>query len=309
MIKFVDILKEDEEVIKIPKLDTPTNRKLMNFISKKFDFDYFRQQADKLSLEHKSHLIFNRYMKGWSIEKRELPYKNMYQFMADTLALPKSKIRELAFLLITNLKVENWLTDPILEPYDYYIYVVEYYDDYVSDEEEEDCETCEECGGSGYEDADCEYCDGEGNITDDETGEEEECDECGGSGASNEDCHWSGVDTEICETRYYKNLDKWRMKLISPVKLPTPGEEVGDYYTEDKTEWMDKISDIEGVIVLGDYNWDTEQEEYDPDEDSYKSKLYEKENKIVWFGYEPLREVLEKTPIHNSTHPFRFVVR
>ena len=309
MIKFVDILKEDEEVIKIPKLDTPTNRKLMNFISKKFDFDYFRQQADKLSLEHKSHLIFNRYMKGWSIEKRELPYKNMYQFMADTLALPKSKIRELAFLLITNLKVENWLTDPILEPYDYYIYVVEYYDDYVSDEEEEDCETCEECGGSGYEDADCEYCDGEGNITDDETGEEEECDECGGSGASNEDCHWCGGDTEICETRYYKNLDKWRMKLISPVKLPTPGEEVGDYYTEDKTEWMDKISDIEGVIVLGDYNWDTEQEEYDPDEDSYKSKLYEKENKIVWFGYEPLREVLEKTPIHNSTHPFRFVVR
>ena len=309
MIKFVDILKEDEEVIKIPKLDTPTNRKLMNFISKKFDFDYFRQQADKLSLEHKSHLIFNRYMKGWSIEKRELPYKNMYQFMADTLALPKSKIRELAFLLITNLKVENWLTDPILEPYDYYIYVVEYYDDYVSDEEEEDCETCEECGGSGYEDADCEYCDGEGNITDDETGEEEECDECGGSGASNEDCHWCGGDTEICETRYYKNLDKWRMKLISPVKLPTPGEEVGDYYTEDKTEWMDKISDIEGVIVLGDYNWDTEQEEYDPDEDSYKSKLYEKENKIVWVGYEPLREVLEKTPIHNSTHPFRFVVR
>ena len=84
---------------------------------------------------------------------------------------------------------------------------------------------------------------------------------------------------------------------------------MGDYYTEDKTEWMDKISDIEGVIVLGDYNWDTEQDEYDPDEDSYKSKLYEKENKIVWFGYEPLREVLEKTPIHNSTHPFRFVVR
>ena len=334
MIKFVDILKEDEEVIKIPKLDTPTNRKLMNFISKRFDFDYFRQQADKFSLEHKSHLIYNGYIKGDDKKNRDLPYRNMYEFMEDTLALPKSKIRELAFLLITNLKVENWLTDPILEPYDYYIYVVEYYDDYVSDEEEENCETCEECGGSGYENEDCGYCDGEGelnyecgmcdgsgSITDDE-GEEEQCDdcggsgteestcdECGGSGESNEDCHWCGGDTEICETRYYKNLDKWRMKLISPVKLPTPGEEVGDYYTEDYSDWMDKIGEIEGVIVLGDYNWDSEQDEYDVDNDSYKSELYEKENKIAWFGYEPFREVLENTPIHKPTHPFRFVVR
>ena len=49
MIKFVDILKEEEEVIKIPTLDTPINRKLMNIISKKFDLDYFREQADKWS--------------------------------------------------------------------------------------------------------------------------------------------------------------------------------------------------------------------------------------------------------------------
>ncbi len=333
MIKFVDILKEQEEIIEVPKLDTPTNRKLMNIISKKFDFDYFREQADKWNLGHKSHIFFNRYMKGDN-KNRDLPYNNMEQFMDGTLALPKSKIRELAFLLITNLKVENWLTDPILEPYDYYYYTVDYYDDYISDEEEEDCETCDECGGSGYEDEDCGYCDGEGevnyecgmcdgsgSITDDE-GEEEECDECGGSGneetecdechgggRSNEDCHWCGGETEICETHYYKQLDKLKIKLISPVKLPTPGEEVGDYYTEDYTDWMEKVSEIDGVIVLGEYHWDQEQDEYDPDDDNYKSELYEKENKITWFYEEPFRKVLESTPIHNSSHPFKFVVR
>ena len=334
MIKFIDILKEQQEIIEVPKLDTPINRKLMNFISKKFDLDYFREQADKWSLGHKSHIFFNRYMKGDDNKNRDLPYNNMQQFMDGTLALPASKIRELAFLLITNLKVENWLTDTILEPYDYYYYTVDYYDDYVSDEEEEDCETCDECGGSGYEDEDCGYCDGEGevnyecgmcdgsgSITDDE-GEEEECDECGGSGneetecdechgqgRSNEDCHWCGGETEICETHYYKQLDKLKIKLISPVKLPAPGEEVGDYYTEDYTDWMEKVSEIDGVIVLGEYNWDQEQDEYDPDNDSYKSELYEKANKIDWFEEEPFREVLERTPIHNSTHPFKFVVR
>ena len=333
MIKFIDILKEQQEIIEVPKLDTPTNRKLMNIISKKFDFDYFREQADKWNLGHKSHIFFNRYMKGDN-KNKDLPYNNMEQFMDGTLALPKSKIRELAFLLITNLKVENWLTDPILEPYDYYYYTVDYYDDYVSDEEEEDCETCDECGGSGYEDEDCGYCDGEGevnyecgtcdgagSITDDE-GEEEECDTCGGSGneevecdechgqgRSNEDCHWCGGETEICETHYYKQLDKLKIKLISPVKLPTPGEEVGDYYTEDYTDWMEKVSEIDGVIVLGEYTWDSEQDEYDSDDDNYKSELYEKANKISWFYEEPFRKVLEKTPIHNSSHPFKFVVR
>ena len=44
------------------------------------------------------------------------------------------------------------MTDPILEPYDYYYYDIRYYDDYVSDEEEEECDTCEDCGGSGYDD-------------------------------------------------------------------------------------------------------------------------------------------------------------
>ena len=102
MIKFVDILKEEEEVIKIPTLDTPINRKLMNIISKKFDLDYFREQADKWSLRHKSHIFFNRYMKGDDQKNRDLPYNNMQQFMDGTLALPESKIRELAFLLITN---------------------------------------------------------------------------------------------------------------------------------------------------------------------------------------------------------------
>ena len=32
-------------------------------------------------------------------------------------------------------------------------------------------------------------------------------------------------------------------------------------------------------------------------------------NKIDWFYEEPFRKVLETTPIHNSSHPFKFVVR
>ncbi len=147
-----------------PKLDTPVNRKLMNILSQKFDFDYFRNVADKWSLGSKRHIFFNRYIKGDEEKTRDLPYDNMNQFMKDSLFLDDDKINELAFLLITNLKVENWLTDPILEPYDYYFYELDYYDDYVSDEEDEDCSSCDECGGSGYEDEDCGYCDGEGET-------------------------------------------------------------------------------------------------------------------------------------------------
>ena len=48
MIKFVDILKEQEEIIQVPKLDTRANRKLMNIISKKFDFDYYSNSPKSL---------------------------------------------------------------------------------------------------------------------------------------------------------------------------------------------------------------------------------------------------------------------
>ena len=240
----------------------------------------------------------------------------------------------MAFLLVTNLKIKNWMTDPILEPYDYYYYDIRYYDNYVSDEEEENCETCEECGGSGYEDEDCGYCDGEGevnyecgmcdgsgSITDNE-GEEEECyecggsgreehdcDECGGDGRSNEDCHWCGGETEICNTMYYKELSEMGIRLISPVKLPSPGELVGGYHTESYTDWKNKIENDEGLIVLNNEVFDTQQDDYDIDDDSYKSPLYEKEDKIFYFEETTLRSEMEEWRFGQTGHPFKIVLR
>ena len=37
----------------------------------------------------------------------DLPYNNIYEFMKNTLFLDEDKINELAFLLVTNLKVEG----------------------------------------------------------------------------------------------------------------------------------------------------------------------------------------------------------
>ena len=340
MIKFINILEEyganfRKDNYTAIKLDTPINRKLMNIISKKFDFDYFRGAASKWSWDNKRHIFFNRYFKGNDEEKnRDLPYDNIYEFMKDSLFLDEDKRNELAFLLVTNLKVKNWMTDPILEPYDYYYYDIRYYDNYVSDEEEENCETCEECGGSGYEDEDCGYCDGEGevnyecgmcdgsgSITDDE-GEEEECDECGGSGReehdcdecggdgrSNEDCHWCGGETEICNTMYYKELSEMGIRLISPVKLPSPGELVGGYHTESYTDWKNKIENDEGLIVLNNEVFDTQQDDYDIDDDSYKSPLYEKEDKIFYFEETTLRSEMEEWRFSQTGHPFKIVLR
>lgn len=339
MIKFINILEEyganfRKDNYTAIKLDTPINRKLMNIISQKFDFDYFRGAADKWGWSSKKHIFFNRYFKGGLTNDHDLPYNNIYEFMKDSLFLDEDKINELAFLLVTNLKVKDWLTDPILEPYDYYFYDISYYDDYVSDEEEEDCDVCDECGGSGYEDDDCSYCDGdgeqrlecgycdgEGSIRDEEGEEEQcdecngdgyeevECDECHGNGTSGDDCYYCDGETEICNTIYYKQLNKMKIKLISPVKLPTPGEEVGDYYTEDYTDWMEKVSEIDGVIVLGERNWDQEQDEYDPDNDSYKSELYEKANKIDWFEENTLRNEMENWRFGQLGHPFKSVLR
>jgi len=340
MIKFINIMEEyganfRKDNYTAPKLDTLINRKLMNIISQKFDFDYFRGAADKWGWSSKRHIFFNRYFKGNDEEKnRGLPYNNIYQFMKDSLFLDEDKVNELAFLLATNLKVKDWMTDPILEPYDYYYYDIRYYDDYVSDEEEEECETCEECGGSGYEDEDCGYCDGEGEQRlecgycggegsfRDEEGEEEqcdecngdgyeevECDECHGDGRSDEDCHWCGGDTEICETMYYKEINEMRIKLISPVKLPSPGTQIRNYYTESYTDWRDKIENDKGLIVLTDEVFDTEQDTYNPDNDSYESPLYEQADKIKYFEENTLRNEMEEWRFGQLNHPFKSVLR
>ena len=258
--------------------------------------------------------------------------------MKESLFLDEDKINELAFLLITNLKVENWLTDPILEPYDYYYYDIRYYDDYVMDEEDENCEICDVCNGNGYEDEECGYCDGEGeqrlecgycdgegSIRDDE-GEEEECDECigvgyeevecgecHGSGRSNEDCGYCGGDIDICHTEYFKTLVEMSMKIISPVELPHPGKLVGEYYSEDYSDWFEKVKDIkqgDGVIVLQDIIWDKEMEEYDPDKtDGYKLDIYKKENKIKYFEDTTLKVEMEDWRFDQLNHPFKTILR
>jgi len=338
MIKFIDILEaygaNFKENYITPKLDTPVNRKLMNILSQKFDFDYFRNAAEKWSLGSKRHIFFNRYFKGDEEKTRDLPYNNMNQFMKDSLFLDDDKINELAFLLITNLKVENWLTDPILEPYDYYFYELDYYDDYVSDEEDEDCQTCDECGGSGYEDEDCGYCDGEGetryecdicngegSIRDDEGDEEQcdecdgsgneelECDECHGDGRSNEDCHWCGGDTEVCDTTYFHQINEMRIKLISPVKLPGPGEKVGNYYTKGYTDWYEAMSEIKGVIVLSHDTWDVHNQEYDIDNDSHDLDIYKKTDRIVEFYEHTLKGEMEDWRFDQHSHPFKSIMR
>lgn len=336
MMKFINILEEyGTNFYTTPKLDTPVNRKLMNIISKKFDFDYFRDASSKWGWGSKRHIFFNRYFKGGYGEKNSnLPYNNIYEFMKGTLFLGENKINELAFLLATNLKVKDWMTDPILEPYDYYYYDIRYYDDYVSDEEEEECETCDDCGGSGYDDSDCQYCDGngeqrlecgycdgEGSIRDDEGDEEQcdecdgdgyedvECDECHGNGTSGDDCYNCDGETEICNTTYYKEINEMRIKLISPIKLPSPGEQIGDYHTESYSDWRDKIENDEGLIVLSDELFDTEQDEYDINNDSYEHPFYKQTDKIKYFEETTLRSEMEDYRFNQIPHPFNAVLK
>ena len=335
MIKFINILETyGDDFYTTPKLDTSLNRKLMNIISKKFDFDYFSGASSKWGWSSKKHIFFNRYFEGGLTNNSNLPYNNIYEFMKGSLFLNERKISELAFLLATNLKVENWLTDPILEPYDYYYYDIRYYDDYVSDEEEEECDTCEDCGGSGYDDDDCQYCDGEGeqrlecgycdgegSIRDDEGEEEQcdecngdgyeevECDECHGNGTSGDDCYYCDGQTEICNTKYYKEINEMRIKLISPIKLPSPGEQVLDYYTESYSDWRDKIENDEGLIVLSDEVFDTEQDDYDIDNDSYEHPFYKQVDKIKYFEGTTLKNEMEEWRFDQVNHPFNAVLR
>jgi hypothetical protein len=339
MIKFINIMEEyganfRKDNHTAIKLDTPINRKLMDIISQKFDFDYFRGAASKWGWSSKKHIFFNRYFKGGLTNDHDLPYNNIYEFMKDSLFLDEDKINELAFLLATNLKVKDWMTDPILEPYDYYFYDIHYYDDYVSDEEEEECDTCEDCGGSGYDDADCQYCDGdgeqrlecgycdgEGSIRDDEGDEEQcdecdgdgyedvECDECHGNGTSGDDCYYCDGETEICNTTYYKEISEMRIKLLSPVKLPSPGEQVGNYHTDSYSDWRDKIENDEGLIVLSDEVFDTEQDDYDIDNDSYEHPFYKQVDKIKYFEETTLRNEMEEWRFGQTNHPFKTVLR
>jgi len=320
MIKFINILEEyganfRKDNHTAIKLDTPINRKLMNIISQKFDFDYFRGAASEWGWSSKRHIFFNRYFKGGLTNDHDLPYNNIYEFMKDSLFSDEDKINELAFLLATNLKVKDWMTDPILEPYDYYYYDIRYYDDYVSDED------CQYCDGEGEQRLECGYCDGEGSIRDDEGEEEQcdecngdgyeevECDECHGNGRSGDDCYYCDGETEICNTKYYKEISEMRIKLISPVKLPSPGSQIGNYYTESYTDWRDKIENDEGLIVLTDDLFDTEQDEYDINNDSYEHPFYKQTDKIKYFEETTLRSEMEEWRFGQLNHPFKSVLR
>ena len=80
-------------------------------------------------------------------------------------------------------------------------------------------------------------------------------------------------------------------------------------YTDSYTDWRDKIENDEGLIVLSDEIFDTEQDGYYPDDDSYKSPLYEQEDKIKYFEETTLRSEMEEWRFGQLNHPFKSVLR
>ena len=109
--------------------------------------------------------------------------------------------------------------------------------------------------------------------------------------------------------QYYKEISEMRIKLITPIKLPSPGRQIGNYYTESYTDWRDKIENDEGLIVLSDELFDTEQDEYDLDNDSYEHPFYSQTDKIKYFEETTLRSEMEEWRFGQTGHPFKSVLR
>jgi hypothetical protein len=186
MIKLLDILKEDNDLIGITKKsDEKFYRKVLNYTVNNYNGNFINSVKDY------------KYCKHWDcipiIETGT--YSRLTSYFKSEFGIKKVESDILYLLLLFNTDVKDFLTEPLDFGDDYKLYhiyhtaiEIERDVDYVTEE----CQMCDE-GSSNYE---CGYCHGDGVMTYQDYDTPQECEECRGEGYTIdkcEDCNGKGV--------------------------------------------------------------------------------------------------------------------
>ncbi len=228
-MKFLDIITEETN----RPLDHPFYRKILNIISKKLDIKKLgRVLKDSERAAQLDSLFRNVWplCVGDAIEHNILKdpdfdapvYLSMW--LKKTFALEEEDIGNILYLLYRNTQVDDFLNDTLVIDEPFWVTKIYYYEDEIIEETEEESWDCESCGGSGWEQEECGYCGGGGEVEYDEEEGPEDCCECEGSGEIETDCrscygecqHHSETDVAIL----------WRNQMVvtSEEKIPEPKE-------------------------------------------------------------------------------------
>lgn len=221
MLKLTTILKED--YIR-SMLDNPTNRRLLDIITKNND-------------------ISNIYYNKSNPFVRQM--HDVKRFIKNTLYIKDpAKIAQLLWLIFLNGDID-YLKDDLDISTDFQVYEVYYYTD-MEEETDDRSVDCSECDGYGQKTEDCDMCQGTGE---EETGEKDdegnpimqECPYCDGTGDIDNDCDWcDGSGTETEEFVEY-SVEEWRNVYVSKkenIKAPSTLTYPYKGVEENQSEWI-----------------------------------------------------------------------
>jgi hypothetical protein len=237
-MKFINIIKESSYQ---SKLDNIFYRKCLNMLSNSEPDlkDFFWQKVYCDDCFSDTSIIYSN------------QYKRLVNFFKHELSLENKDTKNLVFLYLINIDVNNFLTDRISTGEGFRLTFISCTSPNIEEDYREESYQCGECDGDG--DVSCGECDGEGNLecgycggsgseieTDGEGEEQEiECSECRGAG--NEtcgECDGSGkVSCDYCDgageqhTRdHYYQMEEISYMVIATDVLEWVNSDVDDFF-------------------------------------------------------------------------------
>jgi len=237
-MKFINIINESSYQ---SNLDNIFYRKCLNMLSNSEPDlkDFFWQKVYCDDCFSDSSIIYSN------------QYKRLVNFFKHELSLENKDTKNLVFLYLINIDVNNFLTDRISTGEGFRLTFISCTSPNIEEDYREETYQCDECHGSG--EVECRNCDGEGNLecgycdgegmkieTDGEGEEQEiECSECGGAGNENcYDCDGSGkIPCDYCDgageqhTRdHYYQMEEISYMVIATDVLEWVNSDVDDFF-------------------------------------------------------------------------------
>ena len=223
MIKLLDILKEDNHVITFDKKsDEKFYRKVLNYV------------VENLGKRIVDNIQFYVHCK----EPYCLPltqtvsYKKISDFLTEELQLKRVEKDEIFLLLIFNIGIQDFLTEPLDLGENYKLYHVRHTEQAIETNENWSRDDCQMCDGDGELKYECGNCDGEGTVNYQDYDTPQECQDCTGDGYTMVKCEDCQDGTVENETRDYR-LDYLISSFLTEKELTIPkGEFSFDKFIE-----------------------------------------------------------------------------
>lgn len=203
-MKFIDIIKESSYQ---SNLDNIFYRKCLNMLSNSEPDlkDFFWQKVYCDDCFSDTSIIYSN------------QFIRLTQFFKHELSLDNKDTKNLIFLYLINIDVNNFLTDRISTGEGFRLSFISCTGPNIEEDYREESFQCEECHGSG--EVECTNCNGEGSL---------ECDDCEGSGKVS--CDYCDGDGEQNTREHYYQMEVISYMVIATDKLEWENSDVDDFF-------------------------------------------------------------------------------